>query len=150
MAVDVAWIYQVSCPQLIRSAYRDGSRPPQHAGRSQQRPSLAEPLVRESELKVDNLTGIQEVKRHGGKRAGAGRKPGAVNRASAEAREMARATGITPLEFLLNVMRDDTKEDSQRLDAAKAAAPYVHAKLSAVEMNANVNVSHEDALAALR
>lgn len=86
----------------------------------------------------------------GGARPGAGRKPGAVNKATAHAREMAQAKGITPLEFMLDIMNDAAQELPLRADMAKAAAPYVHAKLSAVEMNANVNVSHEDALAALR
>jgi hypothetical protein len=33
---------------------------------------------------------------------------------------------------MLQVMRDDTKADDVRLDAAKSAAPYVHPKLSSV------------------
>ena len=71
--------------------------------------------------------------KRGGQRIGAGRKPGAINRATAAAREKAEATGITPLEFMLQVMRDAKAERSERLDMAKAAAPYIHARLSAVE-----------------
>lgn len=71
--------------------------------------------------------------KRGGQRIGAGRKPGAINRATAAAREKAEATGITPLEFMLQVMRDATAKRSERLDMAKAAAPYIHARLSAVE-----------------
>ena len=71
--------------------------------------------------------------KRGGQRIGAGRKPGAVNRATAAAREKAEATGITPLEFMLQVMRDEQAERSERLDMARAAAPYIHARLSSVE-----------------
>ena len=37
--------------------------------------------------------------------------------------------GITPLEFLMSVIRDPKAKSSQRLDAAKAAAPYMHRKM---------------------
>lgn len=85
----------------------------------------------------------------GGKREGAGRKPGVPNKATQEQREAIAASGMTPLEYLLSVMRDETEEKDARRDAAKAAAPYVHPRLSSVEMNANVAVSHEDALGEL-
>lgn len=38
-----------------------------------------------------------------------------------------------PLEFMLNILRDETVPRDERMDAAKAAAPYVHAKLASVE-----------------
>jgi hypothetical protein len=79
----------------------------------------------------------------GGKREGAGRKPGSPNKATQEQREAVAASGLTPLEYMLQVMRDLSQEDQKRLDAAKAAAPYVHARLNAVELNANVALSHE-------
>lgn len=77
----------------------------------------------------------------GGQRAGAGRKPGAINKATAEARERAEATGILPLDFMLQVMRDEKAERAERLDMAKAAAPYVHAKLSSIEAKIDAEVS---------
>jgi hypothetical protein len=54
-----------------------------------------------------------------------------------EARKQALDSGISPLEYLLGIMRhgDETKE---RMNAAIAAAPYVHAKLSSVDINATV------------
>ena len=41
--------------------------------------------------------------------------------------------GISPLEYMLTTMRDTNAEDSARLEAAKAAAPYIHPRLTAVE-----------------
>jgi hypothetical protein len=38
-----------------------------------------------------------------------------------------------PLDYLLGIMRDETMSQAVRMDAAKAAAPYVHAKLATVE-----------------
>lgn len=83
-----------------------------------------------------------EIKR-GGARPNAGRKPGAANKATAKAREMAEATGIMPLEFMLSVMRDAKHEMSERLDMAKAAAPYVHAKLSSIDVRADIDAKAE-------
>lgn len=69
----------------------------------------------------------------GGAREGAGRKAGAPTRFNAEARAKAAAGGIMPLDYLLAILRDETKPQETRIDVAKAAAPYVHAKLAAIE-----------------
>ena len=85
----------------------------------------------------------------GGKREGAGRKEGSASKKTREIADKAVEEGLTPLEFMLQIMRNDQlPEDADpaqkvaltalRFEAAKAAAPYVHPKLSAVEMNANV------------
>ena len=54
-----------------------------------------------------------------------------------------------PLEYMLSVMRDKKEERAVRLDAAKAAAGYVHAKLASIDVNANLT-THADDLDALR
>ena len=51
--------------------------------------------------------------------------------------------GITPLEYMLQVMRTEPREDMEpreymatfmlRFEAAKAAAPYIHPRLAAIE-----------------
>jgi hypothetical protein len=62
-----------------------------------------------------------------------GRQKGVRNRATAEARAAAEATGVLPLDYMLSVMRN-TNADPKRRDAmAMAAAPYLHPKLSSVE-----------------
>lgn len=60
-------------------------------------------------------------------------------------------TGQTPLEFMLEVMRDTENDIILRMDAAKSAAPYVHPKLASVEMKhtgkvTTVNLSDDDLL----
>ena len=72
---------------------------------------------------------------HGGARPNSGRKPGGTNRATAEAIEAAKATGQMPLDFLLDIMRDIEADEAKRIDCAKAAAPYLHAKLATIEMS---------------
>ena len=69
----------------------------------------------------------------GGNRPGAGRKKGIPNRASAAREAAIAASGLTPLEYMLTTMRDETKPVALRLDMAKAAAPYVHPRLASVE-----------------
>lgn len=56
---------------------------------------------------------------------------------------------MSPLDYLLRVMRDESANRNERIDAAKAAAPYIHAKLSSVEFNGQIGHSHEDALSEL-
>lgn len=70
---------------------------------------------------------------HGGKRPGAGRKVGAATTRTREIADRAADDGETPLEFMLKVMRDENAERGERLDMAKAAAPYIHPRLSSVE-----------------
>lgn len=79
----------------------------------------------------------------GGKRPGAGRKPGAPNKATAQKRAEIVASGLTPLDYMLSVLRDEAVPRDVRLDAAKAAASYVHPRLSAIEANVAIS-SHED------
>ena len=43
------------------------------------------------------------------------------------------ASGETPLEYMLRIMRDEAAESTRRNDMAKAAAPYLHPRLSSVE-----------------
>lgn len=83
----------------------------------------------------------------GGEKKG-GRQKGALNKASLEQIRITTETGITPLEYMLQVMReivpDGITEESKvillnrKIDAAKSAAPYVHSKLSSIEVKAEI------------
>lgn len=53
---------------------------------------------------------------------------------AAEVLAAVRASGQAPLDYMLQVMRDETQELAKRLDAAKAAAPYVHPRLASVAL----------------
>jgi hypothetical protein len=82
----------------------------------------------------------------GGKREGAGRKPGVPNTKTKELIEKVESSGLTPLDYMLGLLRDEQLSTEARFEAAKAAAPYVHARLAAVEHSGGLNLSHEDAL----
>src|SRR5512144_3006852 len=70
----------------------------------------------------------------GGRRPGAGRKPGSATRKTREIAERAAAEGITPLEVMLADMR--SKYAAGDLDAAadraRDCAPYLHPRLSSI------------------
>ena len=66
----------------------------------------------------------------GGRRIGSGRPKGAASRANEEARATALASGLSPLDYMLGVMRDCGVDDARRDDMAKAAAPYLHSKMA--------------------
>ena len=47
--------------------------------------------------------------------------------------EAAQAGGELPLDYMLRVMRDPKAPARRRDEMAKAAAPYLHAKLASIE-----------------
>ena len=57
-----------------------------------------------------------------------GRKRGTPNHRTQESVEKAEMGGIMPLDYMLMVMRDETKDPLLRADMAKSAAPYLHAR----------------------
>lgn len=67
------------------------------------------------------------MKGGGGARAGAGRKPKAVQ-IQIQPLIVLPEGEQTPLEFLLSVMNDPQNELRERVDAAKTAAQYCHLK----------------------
>jgi hypothetical protein len=81
---------------------------------------------------------------HGGRRTGAGRPRGKRNKKTAEQMKAVEASGMTPLDYLLSVIRDDAHTINERMDAAKAAAPYVHPKLSNISANVDATIGGYD------
>jgi hypothetical protein len=81
----------------------------------------------------------------GGSRPGAGRKPGSANKRTREIADRAAEEGLTPLEFLLNIMRTSA-DAAKAFEAAKAAAPYCHPRLSNIEANGNLSETYEERL----
>lgn len=71
---------------------------------------------------------------NGGARKGAGRK--------SKKHEYQDDGLLSPLQFMLQTMRDDNHPHSVRMDAAKSAAPYCSAKLlsQSIDVDADVNI----------
>ena len=66
-------------------------------------------------------------------RPGSGRKPRAKTHKSGYPAEPPVATDLTPLDFMLSIMRDASLDLLIRMEAAKAALPYRHARLAPIE-----------------
>lgn len=69
----------------------------------------------------------------GGRRPGAGRKPGSLTQKTKAVAEQLLLTGETPLEFALAVMRSPDAGLRVRMDACKAALPHMHPRLNSIE-----------------
>lgn len=81
----------------------------------------------------------------GGARPGAGRPKGAANKRTREIADAAFEGGLTPLEYMLGVLRDEARSDQERFEAAKNAAPYMHPRLTSIEADVSTE-SYEDRL----
>jgi hypothetical protein len=69
----------------------------------------------------------------GGKREGAGRKEGSATAKTRDMADKAASEGLTPLEYMLEVLRDLMADKADRMWAAEKAAPYIHPKLANIE-----------------
>lgn len=85
----------------------------------------------------------------GGARPGAGRKPSALTTRTREIAEKAIEGGQSPLDFMLEQMRDEALAKDERFEAAKAAAPYCHPRLAAIEADIRANLTIGDILDAV-
>jgi hypothetical protein len=77
-----------------------------------------------------------------------GRRKGTPNKRTTEFHAAVVAAGVTPLEYMLKVLRDRNAEWSRRDEMAKAAAPYLHPRLAAIEHGNKNELGIADRLAA--
>jgi len=72
---------------------------------------------------------------HGGKTrtSGQGRPKGVPNKATARREAEVKASGLTPLDYMLGKLRDPNASEDDKKWASTNAAPYVHPKLSSVQ-----------------
>lgn len=77
----------------------------------------------------------QSVSKRGGKRTGAGRKPGSSTQKTRQIADAVAATGLTPLEVMVEAMLSyrDAGELDKAASIAKDAAPYIHPRLASIE-----------------
>lgn len=77
------------------------------------------------------------------KTPGSGRVKGTPNRVTLEREKQIAQSGLTPLEYMLSILRDPSESKEVRMMAAKDAAPYVHPRLAQVESKSEVIVKKE-------
>lgn len=63
-----------------------------------------------------------------------GRSKGTPNKLTEKREAKIAASGLTPLDYMLSILRDDNAKPSERFAAANSAAPYCHAKLASVTL----------------
>ena len=85
----------------------------------------------------------------GGARRGAGRKPGSVNRRNVEVVAEALAAGVTPVEFMLSIMRDEDADPKRREWAAEKAAPYLHPRPAPLERTVEIELPDTSTVAGI-
>jgi hypothetical protein len=67
-----------------------------------------------------------------------GRQKGVANKRTREIADAAVREGLTPLEYMLAVLRDESVEPDRRDRMAAAAAPYIHPRLSSTQIGATI------------
>jgi len=88
---------------------------------------------------------IQQKSTHGGARPGAGRKPGSLTAKTRAIAEKCAEMGSTPLEVMVEAYLK-LKEEGNLLEAAKIAkdaAPYMHPRLSNIELSGDADAPLE-------
>lgn len=79
----------------------------------------------------------------GGARKNAGRKKGGKNRLTKESIKAAEKYEIQPLDYLLSIVNNKRAKRAERIDASKAALPYLKPRLNATKMEIEANVFEE-------
>ena len=69
-----------------------------------------------------------------GTRPPGGSRKGRPNKATAAKAAAIAASGMTPVDFLTQVYRNEALDMTLRVNAAKSVAPYIHPSLSSVDM----------------
>jgi hypothetical protein len=73
-----------------------------------------------------------------------GRKPGTPNKRTAEFQTRIRASGTTPLDYMLNVLRSEESNSLDKAWAAQHAAPYCHPRLASIERAIQIELPPTD------
>ena len=109
------------------------------AGSSRRAQKRVEAVDRAKQLATETAGGLKTNQKNsngrGGARAGAGRPAGSLSSKTQQLVAQLTADGLSPLEFMLTHMRDVKNPESFRADMAKAAAPYIHPRLSSTEVS---------------
>ncbi len=80
----------------------------------------------------------------GGKRKGAGRPRGSRNKQTIEILTSAEENGLSPVDYMLGIMRDKRCQHERRDRMAAAVAPYVHPRLAQVQHSGDMTLVHRD------
>jgi len=74
----------------------------------------------------------------------------AAKRAATPRKTAKTPAPLSPLDYMLQVLRDPEASPAERKWAAEKAAPFIHPRPQTVEHGGALTLSHEDALEALK
>lgn len=66
-----------------------------------------------------------------------------MNKRTLARQAAAAASGLMPLDYMLQQMRDETLEPKERMYAASQAAPYLHARLQSIDTRVSGDIRVE-------
>jgi hypothetical protein len=72
-----------------------------------------------------------------------GRPKGSLDMRSRNVRQAIQMTGMTPLEYMLEVMRDENEERPLRLQAANNAAKFCHPALAQTQLEVTGDITYD-------
>jgi hypothetical protein len=83
----------------------------------------------------------------GGARPGAGRPAGSLRQRHQDAVTKALAVGKSPVEFMLEIMRNENTDPRDRQWAAEKVAPYVHPRPAPIERTVEIDLPDTSTIA---
>lgn len=79
------------------------------------------------------------------RKASTGKASAALAGPAARVTDAKQATNnLSPVDYMLSILRDETQSQGDRMDGAKAAAPYLHARLSGVKHSGEMIMRHDE------
>ena len=96
----------------------------------------------------ENSAIVAQMAGRGGKTrtSGQGRPKGVPNKVTLMREAEIKASGLTPLDYMLLTLRDDTATVEDRRWAAQTAAPYVHPRLASIEAKTDATIHEEPSI----
>lgn len=83
----------------------------------------------------------------GGRRPGAGRKPGTLNKRTTELTADILGSSKSPLKYLLDVMMDETTDEKRRDWAAEKASAYIHPRPAPIPREIHIDLPEIETVA---
>jgi hypothetical protein len=88
--------------------------------------------------------------KNGGARPGAGRPKGSVSRRSIEVLSAAVLEGVSPVEYMLKILRNENADAKERAWAAEKSAPYLHPRPAPLARAITIDLPDTDTVEGIR
>ncbi|WP_192356304.1 hypothetical protein [Mesorhizobium mediterraneum] len=86
----------------------------------------------------------------GGARPGAGRPKGSLSTRHVELLAGAVSEGVTPVEYMLSIMRNENEDEKRRAWAAEKAAPFIHPRPAPIARVIEIDLPSTDTVEGIK